>query len=172
MTAASRPTGRFRPTCRCREREGTVPGDDLGFDLSPILNAVESADVLIVRFPYFDKRLLIDVRRSELDPPVIQLVPQASGIEERFRSVKQARPRLPVPERIVSFQWPRHAETMAAAGVWQRIVERVVAAGGSGAARRCEETLEQMRAEERREQMRAIRGGERYETLWERDAAG
>jgi len=148
-----------------------VAGDDLGFDLTPILNAIDTADVLIVRFPFFDKRLLIDVRPSELDPPAVQLVPQASGIEERFRSVKQARPRLPVPERIVSFQWPRHAETMAAAGVWQRVVERVVAAGGSGAARRCEETLGQMQQEEQREMMRAIRGGERYETIWERDAA-
>jgi hypothetical protein len=147
-----------------------VPGDDLGFDLSPILNAVESADVLIVRFPYFDKRLLIDVRRSELDPPVIQLVPQASGIEGRFRSVKEARPRLPVPERILSFQWPRHADTLAASEVWQRIVARIVAAGGEASARRCDETLAQMRAEERREVMRAIRGDERFETIWQRDA--
>jgi hypothetical protein len=164
----SRPAGGARSVCRCREREAAVPGDDLGFDLSPILSAIDSADVLIVRFPYFDKRLLIDVRPSELDPPVVQLVPQASGIEGRFRSVKEARPRLPVPERIVSFQWPRHADVLAASGVWQRIVDRFVAAGGRGAARRCEETLEQMRAEERRELMRAIRGGERYETLWER----
>src|SRR5438067_2163361 len=111
MAPASRPAGGARPVCRGREREAAVAGDDLGFDLAPILNAIDTADVLIVRFPFFDKRLLIDVRPSEVDPPAVQLVAQASGIEERFRSVKQARPRLPVPERIVSFQWPRHAGT-------------------------------------------------------------
>jgi hypothetical protein len=145
-----------------------MPGEDLGFDLAPIQNAIASADVLIVRFSFFEKRLLIDVRRSELDPPVIALLPQASAIEERFRSVKQARPRLPLPERIVSFQWPRHVETMAAAGIWQQIVQRLIEAGQPSIERRCEAAWQEMLVEERREVMRAIRGGERYETLWVR----
>ena len=145
-----------------------MPGEDLGFDLSPIFNAVETADVLIVRFPFFEKRLLVDVRPSELDAPVIRLLPQASGIEERFRSVKEARPRLPLPERITSFHWPRHVEALRAAGVWQRLVERLEASGHRDAARRCEEAWRDMLNEERREAMRAIRGGDRYETLWER----
>ncbi|MGH2602543.1 MAG: hypothetical protein ACRDJ9_24555 [Dehalococcoidia bacterium] len=142
--------------------------DDLGFDLETILRAVDTADVLVVRFPFFDKRLLIDFRSVDGDPPVIALVPQASGIEDRFRSVKQARPRLPVPERIISFHWPRHAEVMLAAGVWQRIVHRLVRGGQSGLDRRCKAVWDEMRLEERRESMRAIRGGERYETLWQR----
>jgi hypothetical protein len=141
--------------------------DDLGFDLETILRAVDTADVLVVRFPFFEKRLLIDFRTAD-DPPVIALVPQATGIEDRFRSVKQARPRLPVPERIISFHWPRHAEVMLAGGVWQRIVHRLVHSGHAGLERRCKAVWEEMRLEERRESMRAIRGGERYETLWER----
>ena len=145
-----------------------MAGDDLGFDLDTILRAIDTAEVLIVRFPFFDKRLLIDLRSGEADAPVITLVPQASGIEERFRSVKQARPRLPVPERIVSFQWPRHVAVLASSGVWQRIVERMSGTGHTGAQRRCDEVWQAMQAEERREVMRAIRGGERYETLWQR----
>ena len=145
-----------------------MSGEDLGFDLGPLFNAIDTADVLIVRFPFFEKRLLVDLRPSERDAPVIRLLPQASGIEERFRSVKEARPRLPVPERITSFHWPRHVEALRAAGVWQRLVERLEASGQREAVRRSEEAWQEMLSEERREAMRAIRGGERYETLWER----
>jgi hypothetical protein len=144
--------------------------DDLGFEIDPILNAIDTADVLIVRFPFFEQRLLVDARSAEGDPPVIALVPQASAIEERFRSVKQARPRLPVPDRIVSFQWPRHVDVMASCGVWQRIVRRLVDSGHAGLERRCEEAWQAMQAAERREVMRAIRGDQRYDTLWERPA--
>jgi hypothetical protein len=148
-----------------------MAGDDPGFDLGPILSAIDAADVLIIRFVFFDKRLLLDLRPNEIDPPAVTLLAQASGIEERFRSVKQARPRLPAPERIVSFQWPRHAAAMESSGVWARIVERVRAADPRNAERRCAEVMAQMQAEERRESMRAIRGGDRYENMWERDGA-
>lgn len=147
-----------------------MAGDDLGFEIDPILHAIDTADVLIVRFPFFEQRLLVDTRSVEGDPPVIALVPQASAIEERFRSVKRARPRQPVPDRIISFQWPRHINVMAACGVWQRIVRRLVDSGHRGLAQRCEEAWQEMQAAERAEVMRAIRGSDRYDTLWERPA--
>lgn len=144
-----------------------MAGDELGFDVGAILEAIATADVLVVRFAFVDQRLLIDVRPSDLDPPVIQLVPQASGIEERFRSVLVARPRLPLPERIISFQWPRHASVMASAGIWARIRERFIATGYASAGGRCDQAWAAIEAEERKEAQRAIRGGDRYETLWE-----
>lgn len=145
-----------------------MAGDDLGFEIDPILNAIDTADVLVVRFPFFEKRLLVDARPADGDPPVISLVDQASGIEERFRSVKQARPGLPVPDRIISFQWPRHVDVMAACGVWQRIVQRLVGSGHADLQRRCDAAWQAMKLEEMREVQRAIRGGERYDTIWER----
>jgi hypothetical protein len=148
-----------------------MAGEEFGIDLDVILNAVDTADVLVVRFPFIDKRLLVDLRADATDPPVIALVAQASGIEERFRSVRQARPRLPVPERIISFHWPRHAELLQSAGVWERIVRRFKASGHRGGEKRCEEVWQAMQAEERREVMTAIRGSDRYQTLWERQQA-
>lgn len=147
-----------------------MPADDLGFEIAPILHAIDTADVLIVRFPFFEQRLLVDARSAEGDPPIIDLVPQASAIEERFRSVKEARPRQPLPDRIVSFQWPRHVGVMATCGVWQRIVHRLVQSGHAGLERRCQDAWQQMQNAERREAMRAIRGDDRYDTIWERPA--
>ena len=150
--------------------EAEMAGEEFGIDLEVILNAVDTAEVLVIRFPFIDKRLLVDLRADPADPPVITLVPQASGIEERFRSVHRARPRLPLPDRIISFHWPRHAELLQATGVWDHIVRRFKETGHRGIEKRCEEAWQAMLAEERREVMTAIRGSDRYQTLWERGA--
>lgn len=149
-----------------------MDGQEFGLDLEVINQAIDTADVLIIRFPFIDKRLLIDARSDEYDAPVIVLVPQASNIEERFRTVLEARPTMPVPDRIVSFQWPRHAEALRPAGVWDRILARLRSSGHPVVDRRCDEAWQAMLAEERREVLAAIRGSDRYQTVWERPAAG
>src|SRR5687768_18531281 len=121
-----------------------MAGEQFGIDIDVILNAVDTAEVLVVRFPFIDKRLLVDLRVDAIDPPVITLVSQASGIEERFRSVRQARPRLPLPDRIISFHWPRHAELLQTTGVWEHIVRRFKDSGHQGIERRCDEAWRAM----------------------------
>lgn len=143
--------------------------DDFGLELDEILNVVDTADVLIIRFQIVaDSRLLVDTRSTELDPPLVRLVPRASSVEERFRNLKQLRPRLPLPDRIMSFQWPRHVSMLAEAGVWDRIVRRVVGSGHAGAEAMCATVWRELVAAERREVVAAIRGEDRYQTLWEK----
>jgi hypothetical protein len=146
--------------------------DESGINLDVIFNAVDTADVLIVRFPFIASRLLVDARSEPDDPPVIGILPQASGIEERFRTVREARPRLPVPERIISFHWPRRAAFLESSGVWARIVTRITAGGHAKMEERCRAAWEALLREERREEAAALRGGQRYETIWERTPSG
>src|SRR5438105_1267438 len=95
---------------------------DFGIDLDEIYQVIETAEVVIIRFQMpVDRRLLIDARSADGDPPVVRLVPRASSVEERFRSLKQLRPRLPLPDKIMSFQWPRHVRVLEEAGVWSRV---------------------------------------------------
>ena len=143
---------------------------DFGIDLDEIFQVVDSADVLIIRFEIVaDKRLLVDARSTPIDPPIVRLVPRAGSVEDRFRSLKQLRPRFPLPDKIMSFKWPRqHVETLATAGVWDRIVRRMVDSGHPGMQQMCDEVWRELLAAERREAMIAIRGGEGYQTLWER----
>lgn len=143
--------------------------NDFGIDLDEIFHVVDTADVLIIRFQIVvDKRLLVDARSTELDPPLVRLVDRAGSVEERFRSLKQLRPRLPLPDRIMSFQWPRHVDVLAAAGVWDRIVRRMVTSGHAGMQEMCNRVWRELVAAERREVIAAISGGEGYQTLWER----
>ena len=144
--------------------------NDFGLDLQEIMNVIDTAEVLIVRFAIVDKRLLVDARHSADEGPLIKLVPRAGSIEERFRHLKELRPRFPLPERIMSFMWPRHIALLQASGVWQRIVDRLGALGRDGTVEECEVAYRELLAEERAQVVAAIRGDSGYQSLWEHRA--
>lgn len=142
--------------------------DDYGLDLDEVTRVIDSAEVLVVRFAILDKRLLVDARTSETEGPLIAVVPRAGSVEERFKSLKKLRPRFPLPDKILSFMWPRHVDTFRQSGLWDRIESRMVALGGDQMANRCEEVFQELSRAERLEVLAAIRGGDGYQSLWER----
>jgi hypothetical protein len=142
--------------------------NDFGFELEDILNVVDTADVLLARFQILDQRLLIDMRSSEADGPMLTLVPRAGSAEERFRGLKRLRPRFPLPDRILSFQWPRDIVMLKTTGVWQHLCERLAERGMADAARRCEEVYQDLLRLEHQEVLGAVRGSEGYKTIWSR----
>jgi hypothetical protein len=142
--------------------------DDYGLDIDEVTRVIHSAEVLVVRFAILDKRLLIDTRTNDDDGPLIAVVPRAQSVEDRFKSLKKLRPRFPLPEKIMSFMWPRHIETMKSAGVWDKIEHRLVSLGGETMSESCAEVYRDLAHQERLEVLSAIRGGEGYQSLWER----
>ena len=99
--------------------------DDLGVDLSEVLAVVNTAEVFVVMFYLFERRLLVDTRTSAGEPPLIRVVDRVRSSEERFRELLRLRPRFGSPERIVAFQWPRSVRTLIESGVWEAIETRV-----------------------------------------------
>jgi hypothetical protein len=144
--------------------------NDFGLDLQDILSVIDTAEVIIIRLQLIEQRVLIDTRRNSVEGPMIALVPRAGSAEERFRSLKRMRPRFPVPDRIMSFHWPRQAGSLQTSGVWDRIVKRLGQDGRDETVQRCEEVFQELLRLERQETVAAIRGGEGYETVWERRA--
>jgi hypothetical protein len=142
--------------------------DDYGIDMDEVTRVIDAADVLVVRFAILDKRLLIDTRSNENDGPLIAVVDKAGSVEERFKSLKKLRPRFSLPEKIMSFMWPRHIDTFRRSGLAQRITDRLVSLGGEEMIASAEEAFDELAGRERREVATAIRGGESYQTLWER----
>jgi hypothetical protein len=142
--------------------------DEFGMNLDEVMEVIDSAEVLVIRFAILDKRLLIDARHDDVDGPLLKLVPKASSVEDRFRSLRELRPRFPLPEKIVSFTWPRQMETFRLAGLWSRIVDRLVASGHKGVKEQCEAVFDELVEEEKAEVLTAIRGGPSYQSLWER----
>jgi len=142
--------------------------DEFGMDLGEVMEVIDTAEVLVIRFAILDKRLLIDARHDEVDGPLVKLVPKTSSVEERFRSLREMRSRFPLPEKIVSFSWPRQVETFRLAGLWARIVDRLIASGHAGVKEQCEAVFGELVNEEKAEVMAAIRGGPSYQSLWQR----
>jgi hypothetical protein len=131
------------------------------------MHVIDTAEVLMVRFAIIEKRLLVDTRHDAQDGPLIALVPRVGSVEERFRHLKELRPRFPLPERIMSFMWPRHVALLERSGVWQRIVDRLVSLGHPDMAERCQSVFKELVDEEKGEVVAAIRGGGSYQSLWE-----
>ena len=142
--------------------------DDYGLDLDEVARVIDAAEVLVVRFAILDKRLLIDTRTSENEGPLIAVVPKASSVEDRFKALKKLRPRLPLPDKIMSFMWPRQMETFRASGLWDKIEGRMVSLGGEKMLEVCKAVFEELERQEKAEVVAAIRGGESYQSLWER----
>jgi len=135
-------------------------------DVGEILRTVESAEVLTFRFVVIGQGLLIDTRFSTVDGPLLKLVPAVKSPEERFRSLKEIRPRFRLPEKICAIWWPKHINSLATYGVWQAIANRVVDTGFPGAAQQCEGVFRELLAREELEVKSAILG-RGYQALWE-----
>jgi hypothetical protein len=97
------------------------------------------------------------------------LVPPARSAEERFRSLRQLRPRFSLPERIIAIQWPKFVDRLETSGVWGGITERLSASGFPQTREALASTLAELRRLERREIQHAL-SGKGYETIWERKA--
>jgi hypothetical protein len=134
-------------------------------DYDEILKTVRDAEVITFRFVTVPDRLLIDNRFSEVDPPLVKLVPRAASAEERFKSLKQLRPRFKLPNKISAIWWPRYVSSMETGGIWEAIVKRITDNGFPDAAAECDEIMQELRRKERAEVGQAI-GGEGYRTLW------
>ena len=143
---------------------------NFGLDLDEVCNVIDTADVIIIRFRIIEQRLLIDSRHNESTGPIIQLVRRAQSVEDRFHSLKELRPGFPLPDRIMSFEWPKHVSILTTAGIWGRIEARLQREGGDSARDEARAIYEQLLAAERSEEVEAIRGGDGYQTLWQRSS--
>lgn len=134
-------------------------------DYDEIVKTVRRAEVITMRFVTVPDRLLVDFRASEVDPPMVKIVPKVESAEERFKSLKVLRPRFKLPDKISAIWWPRPVRSLADHGVWDAITRRVIDAGFPAVAAECDAVLQELLRMEKREVRNAI-CGEGYQTLW------
>ncbi len=134
-------------------------------DYSEIMKTLHNAEVILFRFVTVPQRLLIDYRTSDVDGPLLKVVPRAKDAEDRFKSLKMLRPRFRLPQKISAVWWPRYVDRLVDDGVWEAITKRIIDAGYAIVAEESAIVLEELRRMERAEHANAI-GGEGYRTLW------
>jgi hypothetical protein len=140
---------------------------DFRVDLAEVNRNLDTAEVVSIYFPLLRKTLLIDNRRSDIDGPMIKVVPMVSTPEERFRSLRQLRPRFPKPESVTIIPWPKYVGSLVRLGVWDHIAGRFAEAGDPELVRQCEACLQELLSAEREEIGRAVRG-DNFQDLWRR----
>ncbi len=141
---------------------------DHGLDLEAIFHVIDDAPVFVVRFSLIEQRMLVDARPGADAQPFIEIVPPVSSAAERYRYLQKVRPEVPLPEQITVFFWPRAMQVMRDLGVCARIEARLDRVGGEAAIARSRRVFREAERLERADVFAAIRGGEGYETVWER----
>ncbi|MGI8553172.1 MAG: hypothetical protein ACR2PL_20655 [Dehalococcoidia bacterium] len=141
--------------------------NDFQLDLNEVVRVIREADVVLLRFTIVQQRLLLDARFSNADGPLLKIVPRVGSARERFRELKQLRPRFPLPERITAIVWPRFIATLAKGEVWNALEQRLAASGFPHTTDLAQNTLQELLSLEHAEIRNAIRG-EGYQTQWQR----
>jgi len=141
---------------------------DFRVDLDAIRRVIDGTDVFVIRFGQIDQRLLVDTRQDDDGSPFIKVVPPVTSAEERYRYLRQARPGMALPEQITVFQWPQSVSLLKTIGLCKRIEERFFDLGGLPAVKEVGVAFNEASKLERSDLLAAIRGGEGYETMWER----
>ena len=139
---------------------------DFRMDMDDIVRNIESAEIVCVYFPLLRKTLVVDTRTDVEDPPIVKLLPMASSVEERFKSLRKLRPRFPRPEKVAVIPWPKYVDSLIRLGLWDRIVERCASSGDKGSVQACGGVLEELRGLEKAELI-AVITGDNYHTIWQ-----
>jgi hypothetical protein len=139
--------------------------NDFSIDLGDIATTIRTSDVVAMRFVALGQRLLLDFRTSDIDGPMVKVVAPVKSVEERYRTLKQLRPRFQAPDKIVAVWWPRFTTSLETTGIWAEIMQRVSDTGHVDAVRKAEETLAELMELERNWQRDAIKGVG-FRTIW------
>ncbi|MDA0352371.1 MAG: hypothetical protein O3A10_09195 [Chloroflexi bacterium] len=142
---------------------------DYEINLAALQEVIDDADVFVIRFDRIEQRLLVDARQNNGGEVFIQVVPPVTSGRERYRYLEQARPGMPAPEQITVFQWRQSVQVLKNVGLWKRLEERFFELGGVPAVQQVNEAFTEAFQLEQTELVGAIRGGEGWETIWERD---
>jgi len=142
--------------------------DPFDFDLDEVLSAVEEAEVLVVAFPFCEQRLLLDLRTSDTDGPLIEVVEPLSSASERALWLVDRRPAFGAPEQSAFFLWPHSVSYLEASGVVDALRVRGAGEHGLDVASEVETVLTDLRARERDYTRAVVVGAEGFENLWSR----
>lgn len=136
-------------------------------DLDEARRTIERTEVIGLFFPIFRQTLLLDTRRGDVDAPMARVVPMVQSADERLRHLRQMRPRLGRPRSMALIPWPRRVASVKTTGIWQMIVDRLLAAGLADAEVTLERCYRELLRTEQTEFRNAV-SGEGYRTVWSR----
>ena len=139
----------------------------IDFDVQQLHDALRSAEHALIRLTPagISERLLLDFRCNAQAGPGVLMLPEVGSLAERLKSIEQARPHFPRPERIQVITWPLRVGALERLGVLRTVRDRLASMDAFDALRELDAVYVRLLRLERDEVRRAI-VGEGYRTLW------
>jgi len=138
---------------------------DFVLNLEDVIESVETAEVMSLFFPTFNKAVVIDTRFTDKEGPMICIMPMVESPQERIRSIRRLRPSFQNAQSLSIIPWPRYVDSLTALGVWDRILRRFAESGHQEIVTKCTEILVELRRLEKAE-LAAVVLGENYHAIW------
>jgi hypothetical protein len=138
--------------------------------ITQVLSTIEEAEVLTIFFPNLAKALVLDVRRSYEESPMVRVVNQVNSMEERMLSIEKMRPLLGRVRSIAGIPWTKSVRTLKENEIIDRLQQRLVTAGmhRSEAKATCEEAVRNLQEVEYNQWINLIKSqSPLYKTIWE-----
>jgi hypothetical protein len=136
-------------------------------DIQRIHEAIATAEVLTIFFPWLGRALIVDLRHDSRTPPAIYSDVMVGSIEERSRRIARLRPQFARPSRLVAAPWPAGAGSFIESGAFDTIVRRLYHLGFGHMEVNCRRALAELERAEQRMKLLYVRG-EHCRTLYER----
>jgi hypothetical protein len=140
----------------------------LAFDMDALQELLRKADVLTIGFAAFPERLLVDARHNQWDGPMVALVAPVQTVQERYLWLGKHRGSFGPPDAFSFFVWPKSVRTMVEEDVLAPMRARLdeVSVGSDDA---LEDVLHKLLDLEQDAWRGAVRGDERWATVWARN---
>lgn len=137
----------------------------LQVDLDALKERLENADLIVIGFNAFPERLLLDVRSSPTEGPLVAVVAPVSSVQERYAWLGKHRSAFGLPEDFTFAMWPHSIALIHEHDVMAPMGARMAAVSNE-ADQAMSRALARLRVLERRAIREAVLGGPTWETLW------
>jgi hypothetical protein len=134
-------------------------------DRDALAASIARAEHLLFRFVTVSPRLFVDFRSDGEVGPGVHVLRAARTLFERIATIREARPELPLPERLLVVEVPARVRGLKRIGAFPAIRDRLVEMDAFDQAMELHLAYEQLQAFEREEIRQAITG-DGYRTLW------
>ncbi|HCV00058.1 MAG: hypothetical protein CL897_00695 [Dehalococcoidia bacterium] len=137
----------------------------LQIDLDQLREQMEQAELIVIGFPTFPERLLLDARSSPSEGPLVAVVAPVSSVQERYAWLGKHRSSFGMPDDFIFAMWPHSIALIRDHDVLEPMGARMAAVSNEAdlAMSRAVARLEVL---ERRAIREAVLGGGAWETLW------
>ena len=134
-------------------------------DIDALKDSILSADIFVLGFQRFSKRLLIDTRSNHKSEPLLAIVEPVNTANERYQWLLKHRPDFRLPETFLFAVWPHSIKYLTEIQIIEAIYSKM-ASQMTKPKKQFETILNELEQLEHENLESSIRGTNGWKTIW------